>query len=137
MHKCKDCDKMIQKLAKRCRSCYLKVNVIWNKGKKMKPEFGKKVSISRKINGSCVEERNPNWKGDDAKKIAKHFWVYTHKGRPSKCEHCKTTRAKVYDWANVDHQYKRNLSDYIRLCRRCHRRYDIANNNYHVFGLTK
>lgn len=53
-----------------------------------------------------------------------HRWVAQNKGRPKKCEHCGTTKKKVYDWANADHKYARNLDDYIRLCRSCHRKYD-------------
>jgi len=57
-----------------------------------------------------------------------HQWVVREKGNPSKCEHCKTTEAKRFDWANTDHKYKRNLDDYIRLCVKCHRKYDKENN---------
>lgn len=60
--------------------------------------------------------------------VAIHQWVVREKGRPSKCEHCGTEKAKRFDWANTDHKYKRDLDDYIRLCVKCHRSYDKENN---------
>jgi len=34
------------------------------------------------------------------------------------------------DWSNIDHKYKRKEEDYTPRCRRCHRQFDIKNNNY-------
>jgi len=67
---------------------------------------------------------NPNWKGSEAKYTAKHMWIIAIKGKPSKCEHCGTENAKKFEWANIDHKYSRNPDDYIRLCHRCHAKYD-------------
>ena len=54
-----------------------------------------------------------------------HRWVAQNKGRPKKCEECGLNDPKrTYDWANIDHSYERNLDDFIRLCRPCHRRHD-------------
>lgn len=75
-------------------------------------------------------EKHPMWKGNFAGKIAKHARIERLKGKPNKCENCKTTKAKKYDWANVDHKYSRKIDDYVRLCRSCHRKYDIMFNNY-------
>ena len=60
--------------------------------------------------------------------VAIHQWVVREKGNPNKCEHCGTEEAKRFDWANIDHKYKRDLDDYIRLCVKCHRKYDKENN---------
>lgn len=70
------------------------------------------------------------WKGDNAGVVAMHRWVEKWKGTPKKCEVCGTEKKGMYDWANVDHSYKRVLEDYIRMCRSCHRNYDIKNNNW-------
>jgi len=70
------------------------------------------------------EEESPNWKGSDVGLAALHQWVEKHKGKPRKCEHCGNTKAKQYDWANVSKKYKRELEDFIRLCRSCHAKYD-------------
>lgn len=40
------------------------------------------------------------------------------------CSVCGTIESKRYDWANIDHTYKRILEDYIRMCRKCHFSYD-------------
>lgn len=71
-----------------------------------------------------------NWKGDKAGEDAMHDWIRRKLGTPNYCEHCKKSNKKVYDWANIDHSYKRKIEDYIRLCRSCHRKYDIKNNGY-------
>jgi len=53
-----------------------------------------------------------------------HYWVEKHLGRPMKCSHCGTTKSRYYDWANISHEYKRELSDWVRLCKSCHRLFD-------------
>ncbi len=73
-----------------------------------------------------------NWRGENASKAAKHRWVSLKKGKPNKCEICLTTKERKYEWANIDHKYRRVLNDYIRMCTSCHRKYDIENNNYSV-----
>lgn len=58
-----------------------------------------------------------------------HTWIKGIKGKPSKCEHCETTKAKMYHWANKDHKYNKNPDDYMRLCVSCHLKYDYKFNN--------
>ncbi len=65
-----------------------------------------------------------NWLGDDAGYSALHAHVNRYLGSPRLCAHCGTTDAMLYDWANVSGQYKRDLSDWIRLCRSCHKKFD-------------
>lgn len=55
-----------------------------------------------------------------------HEWVTRHKGRPSRCEDCGITTAKWYDWANISGEYKKDVNDFKRLCRSCHRIFDIG-----------
>lgn len=70
------------------------------------------------------KEMHHNWKGDKVTYWGIHKFIAFHKGRPRTCEHCKRTDAKIYDWANKSHEYKRDLDDWIRLCRKCHIAYD-------------
>ena len=70
------------------------------------------------------DEKSWAWKGNKVGNTALHNWVERHKGKPRKCEHCGTTTAKKYDWANVSQKYKRELGDWVRLCRKCHAKYD-------------
>ena len=71
-------------------------------------------------------ERHHAWKGAAASYGAIHIWITGLKGRPSRCEACGTTTAKRFEWCNVDHQYRREPADYLRMCTACHRRYDYA-----------
>ena len=69
-------------------------------------------------------ENHWNWKGESVSYWALHKYITFHRGRPKMCEICKKTDAKQYDWANKSHEYKRDLEDWIRLCRKCHIAYD-------------
>ncbi len=87
-------------------------------------------------NGKAVSEKTrnlisiANTKGENSCKEATHLWVAKWKGRPKICEMCGDSSRKFYDWANIDHCYKRILDDYLRMCRTCHRKYDIEFNEY-------
>ena len=60
----------------------------------------------------------------------KHRRIERIKGKPLFCEYCKTTDTNLkYDWANLDHKYRNNKDDYIRLCRPCHTKFDYLVNN--------
>src|SRR2546423_10956461 len=87
----------------------------WNKGTHtgIKPWLGKKRP-------EVTGENSKSWKGDKVGYTALHAWIRRQLGTPNVCEHCGTTDAKRYEWANISGQYKRNLFDWIRLCKRCH-----------------
>jgi len=70
------------------------------------------------------DNKSPNWKGDKVGIDALHNWVEKHLGKPKKCSKCQTVKAKKYDWANISGKYKRDLNDWIRLCRKCHFNFD-------------
>ena len=53
-----------------------------------------------------------------------HRWVVRELGKPKVCDDCHTSEAKIYDWANLSQLYKKDLSDWRRLCRKCHVNYD-------------
>lgn len=74
------------------------------------------------------QEKNPQWKGNDAGYIAIHTWVRKWKGKHIKCEICGVTTCKKFEWANIDHTYRRVLEDYISMCCSCHKKYDYKNN---------
>lgn len=64
------------------------------------------------------------WKGEKVSYFGLHAWVSRELGKPSVCEFCGTTTAKKYEWANKSREYRRDLNDWIRLCRPCHAQYD-------------
>lgn len=76
-----------------------------------------------------------NWKGDNVGYGQLHKWVRANLGKPSLCENCLTTSAKIYDWANISGEYLRDLSDWARLCRPCHKLID--NHNYNQYTVQK
>lgn len=94
------------------------------KGKKFTKAHKDKLSKAKK--GVYAQESNPAWKGDEVGYRGIHKWVNRWKGDSNICEHCGTTTAKKYEWSNIDHKYRRVLEDYIRLCTRCHRKYDYS-----------
>ena len=67
-------------------------------------------------------EQNFNWKGDKVGYDALHQWAKKRLVKPSKCFHCK--RVKRLDLANKSGEYKRDLSDWLWLCRSCHLKYE-------------
>lgn len=76
---------------------------------------------------SCRRGENSNgWKGDNVGYCGLHMWVRKQLGKPSKCEHCKDTTKKKYEWASKNHSYKRDQKEWLRLCTSCHRRYDMG-----------
>lgn len=64
------------------------------------------------------------WKGDNVGYRGIHYWVRREKGIPKKCSNCGSI--KNVQWANIDHQYKRDINDYIELCSSCHKKRDLA-----------
>lgn len=82
-------------------------------------------------------EENPNWKGDCVGYHGLHSWIRKILGAPKECELCKTTNARRYEWANKSGEYKRDLSDWRRLCVACHRRTDYARGNYTIWNKGK
>jgi hypothetical protein len=103
----------------------------WNKDKKGWTE-GTKAGF-QKGNQLGAGEKNNFWKGDDVGYYGLHNWVKSKLGRPKFCEHCgKESSLNSYgrntiQWANINHKYKRNLTDWISLCSTCHYQYDRAN----------
>lgn len=68
-----------------------------------------------------------NWKGDEAGYDALHDWVKRHAGRASThtCAECGHDGGeRQLDWANLSHEYHRDLADWAVLCRRCHIAFD-------------
>ena len=49
---------------------------------------------------------------------ALHSWIKKRLSKPILCQNCN--KRKAYDLANISQQYKRDLSDWNWLCRKCH-----------------
>lgn len=87
-------------------------------GRKIHSEKWKRVLTNQR------DEKSPSWKGDKVGYWGLHLWVKKKLGRPLLCEHCKTITAKRFEWANKSGLYRRDKSDWLRLCTSCHRKYD-------------
>lgn len=94
------------------------------KGRKLSEEHKLKIRLSTK--GINKEEKNNSWKGDKVGYSALHAWVYKKLGKPDTCENCLKTNlfGMSIHWANISHEYKRDVNDWIRLCVKCHHDYD-------------
>jgi hypothetical protein len=81
---------------------------------------GRKYTKERNQKVSCgkLNEKNPQWKGDKVGKISLHMWINARKTKPKFCEECQTKPPK--DLANISGKYKRDITDYKWLCRKCH-----------------
>jgi len=96
-------------------------------GKLRSEETKKKISISN--TGRMVESHNPSWKGDKVGYHALHKWVHRKMGYPKECAKCKIEAEKKngrwnIHWANISKMYKREIGDWIGLCRKCHWQFD-------------
>jgi hypothetical protein len=65
-----------------------------------------------------LDERNIEWKGNKASRLAIHFWVIRRKEKPELCEECN--KKPPFDLANISGKYLRDINDYRWLCRSCH-----------------
>jgi len=95
--------------------------IAWNKGQKVPQQSG---------------TNHFAWKGENVSYRNLHRWVERNLGRPLRCDSCGLSGKvkgfkRYYDWANISHKYFRELTDWKRMCKKCHRAYDKA----HRFSL--
>jgi len=65
-----------------------------------------------------LNEKNPMWKGNKASYGSIHDWIRKRLPKPKLCECCNKKRP--VDMANISQKYKRDLTDWEWLCRKCH-----------------
>lgn len=92
------------------------------------PETRAKISATLKAKGHKPPYRSGvnhgNWKGNSVGYNAVHVWIRKWYGTPQECENCGLTSKKKYEWANLSGEYKRDISDWARLCTSCHQLID-------------
>ncbi len=83
-----------------------------------------------------IQSEHCGWKGDEVGYDALHDWVQKYGSlkygnKINVCEHCGETKIGKYkmDWASKEHKYIRDLSEWLRLCRKCHAKYDKSFKN--------
>jgi hypothetical protein len=77
---------------------------------------------------SKLAENNPMWKGYNVKYGSLHDWVRSKLLKTEFCQKCGQTHP--YDLANISGQYKRDLTDWEWLCRKCHMESDGRMENF-------
>lgn len=139
---CMDCSKRLHKRrAKRCQDCYH----LWQKGRHPSPQTQFKKGIRNNIVGEfkkghipwnngilrfdIVGENHPMWKGDNVGYQGVHIWIRKQLGSAFWCYVCMSVDdpKTKYGYANISREYKRELTDWIPLCAKCHREYDKGN----------
>lgn len=95
-----------KKITKTCESC------------------GKSFIANRPEGRFCTKgcgkkgDKSYNWKGENVSLKVLHKWISRILIRPKCCSKCGTT-GKV-DLANKSNEYRRDVSDWEWLCRKCH-----------------
>ncbi len=120
-HYCIDCGKEICRQAQRCRSCSKKGHFVSDKQRE-------KLRMKR------FGENNPNWKGKNITYSGIHTWI-RRKLKKEKCYFCGSQ--KNLDYANKSGEYKRDMNDWLCLCRSCHMKYDYNNGTRKINRKTK
>jgi len=112
-----------------------------HKGIKLTEEHKAKIGLANKDNRTGLENgkatRFPNTGhighqilGSENKYRQLHKWVESKLGKPNCCESCeKIATGKSIHWANISGEYKKEISDWKRLCTKCHYEYDL---NRHI-----
>lgn len=121
------CGKSITNYAKSCKSCALVGNKR-NTGASFRGRHHTAETIAKivsKLKGKRTGEENNKWRYDKVDYRCLHKWVNAKLGKARVCVSCgKIGEGREIQWANKDHSYKRNLTDWISLCIKCHGQYD-------------
>jgi hypothetical protein len=119
-----------------CTNVWKKESPIFHKPRS--EEVKKKISLSH-IGIRQTEESKQKIRIARARQIVPKFWngskreyMNLHQnitrwwGKPTTCENCGKTGLSGHfiHWANVSNEYKKERSDWKRLCAKCHKQHD-------------
>lgn len=106
------------------KKCYFSIGVSEKTRKLMSEKAkGRRNSIGTEFKeGQNTGLNNFKWKGDKVGYFSLHTWVQRQLGKAKECIECSSN--KNVQWANKSHEYKRDITDWISLCKKCHCRYD-------------
>lgn len=127
LNKCKECAKQDAKIGTIPRTCTECNKDFMAVATEVKRRGGGAFTCSRE----CYYKRLP--KILDEKFTGNrgyhglHKWIQRKRGKPSLCELCKTTEGK-FEWSNISGKYLEDITDWQRLCIKCHRKYDDIGN---------
>lgn len=84
---------------------------------------------------SAKGERHQFWKGDSVGIDALHTYIRRRLPKPELCPCCENE--PPYDLANISQEYKRDISDWEWLCRKCHMTKDGRMDNLKQYQFDK
>lgn len=89
----------------------------------------KKGEMNPNWSGKCAAtgEKHQFWKGGSVGLDALHTYIRRRLNKPELCACCQSE--PPYDLANISQEYKRDISDWEWLCRKCHMSKDGRMNN--------
>jgi hypothetical protein len=104
--------------------------------------YSKSEKLKEEAKNSHLINNNGQWKGnlgnikEDVGSSALHEWIRRYKPKSDVCEICKSnTQSGILDAANISGEYKRDINDFIWLCRSCHTKFDRIKKKYIVIGI--
>lgn len=113
----------------------------WNKGIPHTESTKQKISVAHhgKPRPWSRSEGSPVWKGSDIGKRILHLWIGKLQSKLM-CGCCNRTRHETrLDFANISGEYKRDIGDFLTLCRKCHFQMDRSKSRectWHRAGIT-
>lgn len=98
-------------------------------------KYSKIRFCSYKCRGEVLRgDKHQNWKGESVNRVSKHAYLINNYGTASVCDNREKQifefkcngKYNKFDYA-IKHntEYSKNIDDYYRLCRSCHKKYDL------------
>lgn len=153
-HKCANTDRRAKKETRECEYCKSKFTILeyrqdrycsqscvrknweniaggensvhWKGGKPKCKTCGVDIDSRATYCWDCVKrpsgENHHNWKGDKVSYSGIHEWIKRKKNKLEYCEVCGSE--EHVDIANISGEYKREVSDWRYMCKKCHHIHD-------------
>jgi len=74
------------------------------------------------VNFGKKGDKSSAWKGKKVGYAGLHWWIRKHKPKPDFCEMCG--EKQPFEVANISGEYKRDINDFMWVCRKCHMKSD-------------
>src|SRR3990167_4128094 len=124
---------MVNKIKRNCKICK-KAFWVWPSTMKYSANMGRAIFCSARCFGNYNRlDKHPMWKERGISYRGIHRWMQTSYGKPRKCQNvfCKK-KSNVFHWANISGEYKRDFTDWLRLCGICHKIYDWSKYKFKI-----
>lgn len=127
MAKCEHCNKEFE-VKPKTKGRFCTYGCYWDSLKDRKPKNMDGLKFGRGWNKGIFKEK--------AHYNSIHRWVQKNFIKADICELCQREDGKNYEWANISGKYRREKTDWMRLCVLCHRNYDLEHKkgiDYHGY----